>query len=216
MTLRALICKLPPPQQARALILCYGPRSGSMIEWTKTCEGGDNSLAQMLHTVAEIGAALNVLAKHSSPQFIHKLFCEIIKTPKEWLARYEVMLFMTMGERAAAAVLAGYALKVFPNHSDYVVTKLSQMVSLSVMFKSRIDEGEIILSGPVFIAATVSIVEIMRYFCKCISGDYNPTALLQLLRPSSFFLSLRVGGSDFAFRVLWTVESALLYFDKDE
>ncbi|XP_026273851.1 uncharacterized protein LOC113203403 isoform X11 [Frankliniella occidentalis] len=209
--LRALLCRLPLPLQARTLFVCYGPRTGAHIDWARPCDAGFATVSQMVHVVAELGSALDVLAKRSHPQFIHNLVSQLTKTPAPWLPRYEVMLYLTMGERAAAAVLAGFARKVFPKDSRYVVTRLSQIASLSEMYRSKLEAGNF-ASGPVFTAATTSILEIVKNLCRFLPGNYSPVSLLQQVTIQTFFLSYNVGGDEFSTRVMASLDAVLTYY----
>ncbi len=50
---------------------------GGAIDWGRPMNLGYASLSQMVHCVSELGSALDVLAKRSPPQYIHKLLCEL-------------------------------------------------------------------------------------------------------------------------------------------
>lgn len=62
--------------------------------------------------------------------------------PSAWLPRYEVMLLLSMGTRAAGAVLAGCAAaRSIPDSKRFVTTRCAQMVSLAQLYRAVSDSA---------------------------------------------------------------------------
>ncbi|XP_034254808.1 uncharacterized protein LOC117653311 isoform X2 [Thrips palmi] len=211
--LRALLSKLPEPQQAALIFLCYGPRSGDAIEWNRPCDVVFCTLAQMAHVVAEMGMAIEALARNSTPESIFNLVRRLTKTPRPWLPRYEVTLLLTMGPRAAGAVLAGYAVTApeAMRESRFISTRMAQMLSLAQLYKSKLTSGEQ-YTGPILTAASMDILQVLQHFFRFVPEDAHPKNLVDDVATQAFFLAFNVGGTHFVGHVMDVINPILHYY----